>query len=168
MLVSVVLRMLRPKEFNLRTFIEAWSISGPAGFLLWVFAWNMYGEGTGHITLDVGATAILSWCAWHRGWYSVCIDRRIFKGSAICLVAALTAVSAKTVIGNSTAPISLAMLTAIAGAALPVCVVVSLKSMSLLRILGNKFLRPTWGFLNRPVTFGIQRNGKQLGSSPPT
>lgn len=167
MLVSVVLALLRPKEFNLRIFIVAWSVSGPAGFLLWVFAWKMYGGGTGHITADVGATAFLGWCAWHRGWYLAWIDRRIFKGSVICLVAALTAMSVKTVIGNSTAPISLAMLTAIAGPALPLCVAILAKTIGLLWLVGIKLLRPTWGFLNRPVTFGMQRNGKQLGVSPP-
>jgi hypothetical protein len=168
MLVSVVLKVLRPKEFNLGTYIVAWSVSGPVGFLLWVFAWKMYGGGTGQITAGVGATAFLGWCALHRGWYVARIERRIFKGSAICLVSALTAMSVKNVIGNSTAPISLAMLTAFTGSALPLCVVISVKSMIFVRRFGNEFLRPTWIFLNRPVTLEFRLTGKRLDISPPT
>ncbi len=168
MLVSVVLKILRPKEFNLSTFIVAWSVSVPVGFLLWVFAWKMYGGGTGHITAGVGATAFLGWCAWHRGWYMARIERRILNGSAICLVAALTAMSVKNAIGNSTAPISLAMLAAFIGSTLPLFAAISVKSLILVRLFRNRFLRPTWTLLTRPVNLEFRLNAKRLDVSPPT
>ena len=155
MLVSVVLRMLRPKEFNLCTYIVAWSVSGPAGFLLWIFAWKMYGGGTGHITADVGATALLGWCAWHRGWYVAMVERRFFSGGVICLVTGLAALTIKAAIGQSTAPISLAMMSAITGSALPVCRVLSGKAMNLLQRFGTHFVAPVWRFLNRDIKLRI-------------
>ena len=152
MLVCAALMVLRPGELDLRTYIVAWFLSGPAGFLLWVFAWKMYGGGTGHITANVASTAVLGWCAWHRGWYIASIERRFSKGLSICLVTGLAAMTVKSLIGNSTAPISLAMLTAFAGSGFPLCVVLSAKMTNLMRRFANTFVAPTWRLLNRPVT----------------
>lgn len=170
MFVTVVLKVLRPKEFYLGTSVVAWSVSGPVGFLLWVFAWKMYDGGAGHTTADAGAgaTAFLVWYAWHRGRHLAWIERRILKGSAICLVVAMTVMSIKITIGSSTAPISPATLTSLTGSVLSLCSVISVKTMTLIRLFGKRILRQTWRFLNRPVALGFRPDGQQLGVSPPT
>ena len=77
------------RELDLRTFIIAWFLSTPFGFLLWVSAWKTYGSGNGHITAIVGTTALLSWCFWHRGLYDGWIERMFLKRFKLCIVSGM-------------------------------------------------------------------------------
>ena len=153
-LIMIVLWMTRPREFDLRTFIIAWFLSTPVGFLLWVYAWKTNGAGDGHITATVGATALLGWCTWHRGLYVAWIERRFRKGFTLCIVSGMATVTVKTIIGSSTAPITLAMTAAFMGTALPLCVLLAVKVNAWQRLFIGKFVTPTWRILNQPIAFG--------------
>jgi len=143
-LVIIALWMTRPRELDLRTFIMAWFLSTPVGFLLWIYAWKTYGAGDGHITVTVGTTALLGWCIWHRGLYVAWIEREFRKGFTLCIVSGLATFSVKTIIGSSTAPITLAMTAALAGAALPICLLLAVKVNALQRrFIGNSCLSDT-------------------------
>ena len=153
-LVIIVLWMTRPREMDLRTFIIAWSFSTPVGFLLWVYGWNTFGAGHGHITATVGTTALLGWCTWHRGLYIAWIERKFRKGVKLCILSGIATVSVKSIIGSSTGPITLAMTAAVIGAALPVCLQLAVKVNAWQRRFVDKFVRPIWRFLNQPIALG--------------
>ena len=153
-LVIIALWMTRPRELDLRTFIMAWFLSTPVGFLLWVYAWKTFGAGNGHITATVGTTALLGWCIWHRGLYLAWVERKSRKGFTLCIVSGMATVTVTTIIGSSTAPITLAMTAALTGAALPLCLRLGVIANALLRRFIGKFLTPTWRLLNQPITPG--------------
>ena len=153
-LVISVLWMTRPKELDLRTFIIAWFLSTPVGFLLWVYGWKTFGAGNGHITATVGTTALLGWCTWHRGLYVAWVERKVRKGVTLCILSGIATVSAKTIIGSSTGPITLAMTAAVIGAALPVCLLLAVKVNAWQRRFVARFIMATWRFLNQPIALG--------------
>lgn len=153
-LIIIVLCMTRPKELDLRTFIIAWCLSTPVGFLLWVYGWKTFGAGNGHITATVGTTAMLGWCTWHRGLYVAWIERKFRRGLTLCILSGIVTLSVKTIIGSSTGPIKLAMTAAVIGAAFPLCLLLAVKVNAWQRRFVARFVTATWRFLNQPIALG--------------
>ena len=151
-LVLFVLWNLRPKEIDIRTYILVWFLASPIGFLLWVFGWFTYGAGEGRISAAVGATAIIGWCALHRGLYLAWIKQQRLDGCAIFVIALVYMVVIRAISGNGTAPITLAAIAALVGAALPLAVLVLTTVNSTTRRMLSVAWPPIWKFLSQPVT----------------
>ncbi len=153
-LIVIVLWVARPGELDWRAFIITWFVSTPVGFLLWVYAWNTTGTGNGHITASVGTTALLGWCAWHRGLYVALVETKLIKGVTLCLLSGIAAVAVKTIIGSSTGPITLAMTAAVIGTAIPLGVLLSVNVNTVQRRFGSRFVTPIWRLMNQPIPLG--------------
>lgn len=152
LLVISALWILRPREFDLRVYLLSWAFAAPIGFLLWVFAWKIYGAGTGRVTFPVTATAIVGWCVWNRGVYLTFIERRFHSGTIFCLATMLALYCAKAVIGTGVGPLKLVFTAALIQVGIPLTIAVAIGANRLLRITGKKFGIPIWKFLTQPVT----------------
>ena len=101
----------------------------------------------------VGMTAVLDWCAWHRGLYVALINRQLRTGSTICLLSMLTMFIVKAIIGGGTAPIRISLTAAIIGAAIPLSLTLVVKATERLCLVKTKFGTPVLKFLNQPIVF---------------
>ena len=151
-IIQMMLWCLSPHDINTRTILRIWAIAAPAGFCLWIYAWQSLGAGTGRISPIVGATALIGWAAWHKGLAFALLDGRRRHGFLLCAISLGAMLGVSTAIGQGVSPIRLATIAAFGGPA--TALVVALIGI-VLRAIDTLFRR-CWPHISRMLTTPIK------------